>query len=103
MNEVLLAVTQGSTPAVNNSSLTSFKVSLSFAIEFILLPTLFASKLLTLLPSEIISLVALSSALTVEIVNKQIIIIKNKYFFFNIFFPLKKLKFKYTLTYVKCS
>lgn len=85
--EVLLAFTYQLVPAVNTSSLDTFKVSVSFTIEFILL---FASKLLTSLLTETISLVELSSALTAEIANKQTIIIKNKYCFFNIIFsPLK--------------
>ena len=85
--EVLLALTYQLFPAVNNSSLDTFKVSVSFVIEFILISTIFASKLLTSLPTETISLVELSSALTAEIANKQTSIIKNKYLFFNNFFP----------------
>ena len=81
---ILLALTYQLFPSVNNSSLDTLKVSVSFTIEFILL-----SIILTSLLTEAMSLVELSSALTVEIVNKQMSITKNKYRFFNIFSPLK--------------
>ena len=63
---VLLPLTYQLFPAVNTSSLDTFKVSVSFTIEFILQ---FASKLLTSLLTETISL-ELFSALTAEIAKK---------------------------------
>ena len=79
---VLLALTYQLFPAVSNSSLDTFNVFVSFAIEFILVSRIFASKLLTSLLTETISTVELFSAFTAEIVNKQTMIIKNKYLFF---------------------
>ena len=96
----LLTLTYQLFPAHNISSLDTFKVSVSFVFEFILL---LASKLLTSLLTETISLVELFSALTTETAKKQISIIKNKHRFFNIFSPPIKKLFKYNIICIKCA